>query len=356
MPAGHVRQRSLGRVQDGDHERRRPGTRQGAGEALEAADRGCRVGGALQRVDQHGPQLAHHRRGGHPVPDDVADDQTDLPAVQWPDVEPVPTRGLLLTGHQVARGHVDAGQHRHTVRQQRLLQFADEVVGPAVPGAALGRLLLCTAAGRHLLGDVLGHADDPPDGPVGSAPRHGGPAHDQLGHAAVERIGQLEAPLRGVERLPRSEDLGVDVQDALRGQLRVDLGQREAHPLLPLGEGLDRRADGHGPQFRTVHRHHEDRHGVQHRTQRGQFRGRPRSRLTDRLVLHLASLRASGRTRRQPAAPPFPSWPLADGAAEARHAAILAVSAAGRSGVCAAVDRFGTRCRHSTAPCPRRWG
>jgi len=153
-----------------------------------------------EQFGQHGAQLPHRRRCGHPVAHHVPDHERHATAVQRDRVEPVAAGRLLLPGHQVPGGDPGPRQHRQGGGQQRLPEFGHDPAAGRVPALRLRRPLPGRPLVRHPAGDVGGHDQQPVDRTVGGPPRRHGEVGEDLPHAPLAQV-DLRPPLGARLRL-----------------------------------------------------------------------------------------------------------------------------------------------------------
>ena len=95
-PQVAVAQRPVGRVEHRQDERGGAQRRHPGRERVGALERVLQVLLGGEQLGQHGAQLSHRGRRGHPVSHDVPDDQRDAAVGQRDRVEPVTAGGLLV--------------------------------------------------------------------------------------------------------------------------------------------------------------------------------------------------------------------------------------------------------------------
>ncbi len=123
-----VGQVSRRRLEHAGTHRRAAGRRHPAGSTVQQLDRGDDVAVLPHALLEQRPQLTHRDRRLDPPADDVPHDQHQPPVGQHHRVEPVAARGRLL-GEHVARTDLRTLGHRHSLRQQSVLELDDRARG-----------------------------------------------------------------------------------------------------------------------------------------------------------------------------------------------------------------------------------
>ncbi|MEK6439906.1 hypothetical protein WBK50_13115 [Pseudonocardia sp. T1-2H] len=245
MPGAGVVQPAVGRVQDRQAHRAGHRPRHPGDEAVQPGQHLGQLGTVEEQLHQHGPQLAHDRRGPRAGAHDVADGQSDPAVAERHGVEPVTAGALFAVGDQVAGRHPHPGQHRQPLRQQAALQGHGPVHRRLVAlfergGPGLGR-----TPGRDHVGHIHRMDDHPAHRTVAGAGGHHGEVEVELPEPSIAVGVRQDAPLAPGDRAPT----GVSRVELLRQPPAGHLGKR-----FPVGETDDRAAGIQQGPCRSVDR------------------------------------------------------------------------------------------------------